>query len=180
MSPTTSLPERCTYTTVPPSCQQGVACPYAHTDEEKDNLIVMLGAYDKTKPRPVPRVDKLLPYTLCENRRIDRKSKDGECIYGEHCKQAHSQEELDSWEAQRKEVTELKTAVVHPFLAGVSKLKICLIIRRRRAGRCGDENCPYAHSKDELEEWMRKGTTTTIITSKQITVYIKTIFVFFQ
>ncbi len=115
----------------------------------------MLKDYDKTKPRPVPREDKLLPYTLCENRRINRKSKDGQCIYGKHCEQAHSQEELKSWEAQRKEVTELKTAVVHPFFAGVSKLKICPIIEG--AGKCRDENCPYAHRKDELEEWKGKG-----------------------
>ncbi len=126
-------------------------CPYAHTDKEKDELILKL-AYDKTKPRPVPRVDRLLPYTLCENHSIDRKRKDGECIYGKHCKQAHSQEELKLWEAERKEATKLKTAIVHPFFARVSKLEIC-----PRAGKCTDGDCPYAHREDELEEWKGKG-----------------------
>ncbi len=114
---------------------------------------MMLGTYDKTKPRPVPREDKLLPYTLCENHRKDRMSKDGECNFGKRCEQAHSQEELDSWEDQRKKATKL---IVHPFFAGVSKLEICPTIQR--AGKCGDgNNCPYAHKEDELEEWKGKG-----------------------
>ncbi len=93
----------CTFTVNPPPCKLGVKCPYAHFQAEKDELIQSLTDYDSSRPRPVPRKGKLLPYTLCKNEGIDRKNVEGKCIYGKSCPQAHSEEELQDWEQQRKE-----------------------------------------------------------------------------
>jgi len=96
----------CTFTVTPPACRLGVNCPYAHTKKEKDGLVRALVDYDRSYSRPVPRKGKLLPYTLCKNDGIERKNVEGKCIYGVHCPQAHSEEELEDWERQRKEFSE--------------------------------------------------------------------------
>ena len=103
----------CTYTATPPTCKLGVACPFAHSKKEKEELINMLADYDRTHPRPVPRKGKLLPYTLCKNDTIERKNVDGKCIYGVHCPQAHSEEELKCWEEQRNESVDVFDGTQH-------------------------------------------------------------------
>lgn len=147
-----SIPERCTYTVKPPTCQLGVTCPYAHTEKERHELIKKL-SYDQVAiERPVPRADKLLPYNLCENHKNERKSsKDGECIYGVRCRQAHTEEELRSWEIMRKKKKgELK---IRPFYGGESRLVMC-----PRRGSCSDDvDCVYAHSMAELQVWKMTG-----------------------
>lgn len=163
-----SVPERCSYTVPTPTCQLGTSCPYAHTEEEREELIKQLVNYDKTVSRPIPRRDKLLPYTLCENHRIERKSFKGECIYGQHCNQAHSKWELASWEAERK-AEELPT--VRQYIASECELRLCKDVARGVGRgvargvargmavfghRCGGERCRYAHSEEELHEWIRK------------------------
>ena len=150
MKSSSSLPERCTYTIPTPTCQLGTSCPYAHSEDERRDLILRLLDYDKTTPRPIPRADKLLPYVLCENHKSDKKSFNGECAYGRICKMAHSQQELDAWEAQR-EAEEAKMVAVRPFDASESKLELCASRRR-----CRGVHCPYAHSEMELAEWTRQ------------------------
>lgn len=156
-STTTSIPERCSYTMPTPTCQLGTSCPYAHSEDEREKLITALQDYDKSTPRPTPRVDKLLPYVLCDNHKSEKKRFNDECIYGSQCKNAHSQQELEAWEIRRK-AEELKTFPVRPFDPVESVLKLC-DERRRGMGRVKcprGVRCPYAHTKPELEEWIKK------------------------
>ena len=149
MESTDSIPERCSYTIATPTCQHGTTCQYAHFDKEREELILSLQDYDEAIPRPVPRADKLLPYSLCENHKNDKKRFNGKCIYGVRCKQAHSLQELKDWEAQRKG-EESRRAVVRPFDAWVSQLKLC-------RGICAKGvRCPFAHSREELKKWTKK------------------------
>ena len=112
----------------------------------------------------MPRRDKLLPYTLCENHRNERRSFEGECIYGRQCKQPHSKWELASWEAERETGN---LVAVRLYDVSECKLKLCKDVTwgmGRGVARgvpitghcCGGERCRYAHSKEELEEWIRK------------------------
>lgn len=162
-----SIPERCMYTIPTPTCQLSTSCPYAHTEEERKELIKKLSSYDRMEPRPIPRHDKLLAYTLCENHKSPKKSFEGECIYGRNCKLAHNKWELVSWEAERK-AKELNQLAVRPFNAREYELRLCKDMTRgvergvARAGGvtdarpCGGEKCRYAHSDEELREWIRK------------------------
>jgi hypothetical protein len=131
-------------------------------------LIKQLIDYDKTKPRPIPRGDKLLPYTLCENHRTGLKSFEGECIFGQRCKQAHDKYELATWEEERKgRAREKLTDIVRPY-SSHCELKLCKGTKQG-AGRgmargvvlvgqyCGGNRCRCAHSDKELLEWIRKG-----------------------